>query len=126
MKDDFSSSESQKSGSWSTPFDQIKHHEEQEAARVERERNVFERERQDVRRSAQEEEERAEQEERNRAMEELRAFREQGVQGILASGEERAAKAAQALREEYARNAPAVVKDLVTTALSPASPFLSS
>jgi len=117
MKSTDLASTSQKTGNQATAFDQIRSHEIAEQERTEKEISLFERERLSVARTKQDQEKKAEEEDREEARNTLKEFKESGMTQIIKEGENESAKLVQDLQKAYERHSPAVVKELVETAL---------
>ena len=110
---------SQKTGSSTSPFDEITALEERENARTEKEISALQKEKEEVSQSLLLKEEQAREELRTEAKAELKAYSEKELGTIVQKAQREAEKECEALEEGSKKKKASVVKDLVTKATDP-------
>jgi len=125
MKKDFSATASKKTGSGSTPFDQITQVEHQEEARVQQEIDGMEHERTEVDKAVQEKHLKAEEELKEEARGELKTYKENELSTILQKAEKDATKEIEAMDQEYEQRKDEATKKLVSTMTDVHSPLFT-
>jgi len=125
MKNDFSATATKKTGSGTTPFDQITQVEQQEEARVQQEINGMKQEKTDVDKAVQDKKIKSEEELKGEAREELKTYKENDLSLILQKAEKDSAKEIEELDKAYEQHAAEASKKLISMTTDANSPLFT-